>query len=644
MLKATLPEKIYSKWLILLIDQVIILCTLCLAIWLTNGNNYTFFFIQKNHFAIWLYSIISTGVFVFLKINTGIIRYSNTKDMLRIFIAIFSASLLFVCLYNSVFQLFVLHISSFEPALILNFFISSSLLVLLRIMVRALYNSINQLGDSKESVLIYGSSNHSLLIKKAIDENESANLNIIGFIDDDRARVGKHLEQKMVFPFSNLSTLKNKYQITKILISESALGTSNSIKFIDLFRKEDIMMVKVPAAEKWLYGKLDTDQLKNLNIEDLLQREPIKLDKQNILRELAGKRILITGAAGSIGAEIVRQVINYKPNMLILCDQAETPLHDLKLCLEDNLQADFVKIFMANIQNPSRVRTLFERYKPEIVFHAAAYKHVPMMEENPSEAVLTNVFGTKNLADLCLEFEVEKFVMISTDKAVKPTNVMGASKRLAEIYIQSLNNIEHNDTVHKNKTRFITTRFGNVLGSNGSVLPRFKSQIERRTAVTVTHPDITRYFMTIPEAVELVLEAGAMGVGGEIFLFDMGKPIKIVDLAINMIKLAGLKPYIDIDIVFTGLRPGEKIYEELLLLEEKVKATHHPKIKISQTVSYNYLKVGQIIQDLVAINQSGDDFNMVRKMKEILPDYISNNSCYEELDCIHPTELASALV
>lgn len=641
MLKATLPERIHSKWLILLIDQTIILSTLCLAILLTNGNNYTVFFIQQNHFAIWLYSIISTGIFVFLKINTGIIRYSNTKDMLRIFIAVFSASLLFICLYN---VLFVFRFTGFGKALILNFFISSSLLVLLRIMVRALYNSTKKLADPKESVLIYGSNHHALLIKKAIDQNESTNLNIIGFIDDDRARTGKHLEQKMVFAFCNLSALKNKYQITKILISENALGTSNSIKFIDLFRNEEIMMVKVPAAEKWLYGKLDTDQLKNLNIDDLLQREPIKLDKQNIKRELCGKRILITGAAGSIGAEIVRQVINYKPNMLILCDQAETPLHDLKLCLEDNLQADHVKIFMANIQNPSRVRTLFERYKPEIVFHAAAYKHVPMMEENPSEAVQTNVFGTKNLADLCVEFEVEKFVMISTDKAVKPTNVMGASKRLAEIYIQSLNNIAHNGTVQKTKTRFITTRFGNVLGSNGSVLPRFKSQIERRTAVTVTHPDITRYFMTIPEAVELVLEAGAMGVGGEIFLFDMGKPIKIVDLAINMIKLAGLKPYIDIDIVFTGLRPGEKIYEELLLLEEKVKATHHPKIKISQTVTYNYLYVVQFIQDLVAINQAGDDFNIVRKMKEILPEYISNNSCYQELDCIHPVELVTALV
>ncbi|WP_214225516.1 nucleoside-diphosphate sugar epimerase/dehydratase [Pedobacter sp. B4-66] len=634
MIKLILPERIHSKWLILFIDQVIIICTLCLAIFLTNGNDYAVFFNGQNHLFIWVYSFISVGVFVFLKVNTGIIRYSNTEDMLRIFLAVFSVSLLFMSVYAVFFQLFPLHFAGFEKALILNFFISSSLLVLLRITVRALYNSIKNLGEiKKENILIYGTTHHSLLIKKAIDQDNTSNLNIVGFIDDDIDRVDKHIEQKNVFAFRALSLLKNKYQIARILISENALSTSNKIKFIDLCGNAEIPMVKVPSADKWLYGKFATDQLKDLKIDDLLEREPIRLDKQNILRELSGKRILITGAAGSIGSEIVRQAINYHPQMLILCDQAETPLHDLKLCLEDNLQADNVKVFMANIQNPSRIRTLFELYKPEIVFHAAAYKHVPMMEENPSEAVLTNVLGTKNLADLCVEFEVEKFVMISTDKAVKPTNVMGASKRLAEIYIQSLNSLENrvNGTV---KTRFITTRFGNVLGSNGSVIPRFKSQIERRTAITVTHPDITRYFMTIPEAVELVLEAGAMGKGGEIFLFDMGKPIKIIDLALNMIKLAGLKPYVDIDIVFTGLRPGEKIYEELLLLEEKAIATHHPKIKISQNIAYNYLYVSQIIKDLIDISQKGDDFNMVRKMKEILPDFISNNSRYQELDLL----------
>ncbi|RZJ85697.1 MAG: polysaccharide biosynthesis protein, partial [Chryseobacterium sp.] len=439
MRKIILPEKIYSKWLILFIDQAIVVFTLFLAILLTNGNNYAIFFNLQNYYLIWLYVLMSIVIFILLKVNTGIIRHSDSEDMLRIFIAVFSVSLLFISIYGLIFRFFGINLAGLEKALVLNFFISSSLLVLLRITVRAIYKSMKIMGSLKENVLIYGSGNHSLLIKKAIDQDQSTNLNIIGFIDDDKDRVNKHLEQKQVFAFHTLNTLKTKHKIAKILISESTLATSNKIKFIEICGSAEILMVKIPAAEKWLFGKIDTDNLINLKIDDLLQREPIKLDKQNILRELSGKRILITGAAGSIGAEIVRQVLAYQPEQLILCDQAETALHDLKLYLEDNSQANHVKIFMANIQNSSRLRTLFERYKPEIVFHAAAYKHVPMMEENPSEAVLTNVFGTKNLADLCVEFEVEKFVMISTDKAVRPTNVMGASKRLAEIYIQSLN-------------------------------------------------------------------------------------------------------------------------------------------------------------------------------------------------------------
>ncbi|MET0571646.1 MAG: SDR family NAD(P)-dependent oxidoreductase [Pedobacter agri] len=379
--------------------------------------------------------------------------------------------------------------------------------------------------------------------------------------------------------------------------------------------------------------------MRDLKIEDLLEREPIKLNKQNILADLQGKRILVTGAAGSIGSEIVRQALQYQPEMLILCDQAETPLHELQLELEDSFQAGKIKLFMADVQNQSRLRTLFEVYKPQIVFHAAAYKHVPMMEGNPAEAISTNVLGTKNIADMSIEFDVEKFVMISTDKAVRPTNIMGASKRIAEIYIQSLNNSFDNDLIehYKNReqnTRFVTTRFGNVLGSNGSVIPRFKNQIERKGPVTVTHPEITRYFMTIPEAVQLVMEAGAMGKGGEIFLFDMGKPIKIVDLAENMIRLAGLTPNVDIKIEFTGLRPGEKLHEELLLQEEQLIETHHPKIKISKKVCYSYLYVNKAINDLIELNNDGDDFAIVKKMKEIVPDYISNNSRYGDLDLL----------
>lgn len=631
--KLILRDKIHSKWLILFIDQVIIVCTLFLAIVLTYGNKYAESFNAENYLLVSLYGMIAIGVFIFLKVNTGIIRYSNTEDMLRIFLAVFSVSLIFTCVNQVISPWFPRHLAGLGKILLLNFFISSSLLVLLRITVRVLYNSIKNFDKvKKENVLIYGSDHNAILIKRAIDPNESSELNVIGFIDDDIHKTDKYIEQKRVFPFCSLAKLKDKYQVQKILVAENALNTSNKMKIIEVCCNAEMHLIKVPSSDKWLYGKFDSNQLKDLKIDDLLEREPIELDKKNILKELKGKRILITGAAGSIGSEIVRQALNYDPKLLVLCDQAETPLHDLRLDLEDSHQSDRIKIFMANIQNSDRLRTMFECYRPEIVFHAAAYKHVPMMEENPSEAILTNVMGTKNLADICMEFGVEKFVMISTDKAVRPTNVMGASKRLAEIYIQSLSNAE--SVVGNHQTRFITTRFGNVLGSNGSVIPRFKSQIDKRIPITVTHPNITRYFMTIPEAVDLVMEAGSMGKGGEIFLFDMGKPIKIIDLALNMIKLAGLKPYVDIDIVFTGLRPGEKIFEELLLLEEKTMLTHHPKIKISQNVTFNYLYVNQLIKDLIAINQKGDDYSMVKKMKEILPEFISNNSCYEELDLL----------
>ncbi|SDD20217.1 polysaccharide biosynthesis protein [Pedobacter soli] len=633
------PDKAHSRWLILLIDQMIVVWTLFIAILLTHTLSYQDIFNASNAMYVGLYCAIAAGVFITLRIHTGIIRYSNTEDILRVFLAVFVTSLLFIGVNKILSQRFQLLWSEMDKALILNFFISSSLLILMRTLVKGVFYFFKELkSETKENILIYGSEKKAILIKNAIEQNEDSNLNIIGFVDDNRDRVDKYLEQKKVYHSCSVEFLKEKHGIKKILFAEDALNTLNKKKIIDTCVNQGIKVIMVPPSDKWLYGKLDSHQLRDLKIEDLLEREPIKLNKKNILKDLSGKCILVTGAAGSIGSEIVRQALHYNPKMVILCDQAETPLHDLKLELEDNFQAANVKIFMANVQNINRIRTLFELYKPEIVFHAAAYKHVPMMEDNPAEAVLTNVLGTKNMADVSMEFGVEKFVMISTDKAVKPTNVMGASKRLAEIYIQSLNSPETlpngEITTHASRTRFVTTRFGNVLGSNGSVIPRFKSQIERRGPITVTDPEITRYFMTIPEAVQLVMEAGAMGKGGEIFLFDMGKPIKIVDLAINMIKLAGLTPYNDIDIVFTGLRPGEKLYEELLLMEEEIMATHHPKIKISQKVAYNYLYVNQIIKDLIVLNNDGNDLNMVKKMKEIIPDYISNNSRYEELDLL----------
>lgn len=632
MKKLLFSDKVHSRWLILLIDQLIVIWTLFISLLLTKKIEYAELFYTNDLLYIGLYSAVSISVFISMRIHTGIIRYSNTEDIFRVFMAVLITSIGFMLISNLlVAPYFKLPWKWFDQVLLLNFFISSSLLIILRIAVKHIFGYLKDLqpGNVKDNILIYGTDNTSILVKKALDTCQETPINVFGFIDDDQDKVNKHIEQKNVYPLFCIETLMKKHAINKVLLVGNDLNVNGKKKAIEKCIELGIKVVTVPSSDKWLYGKFDSDQLKDLNIADLLGREPIKLDKKNILNEIKGKRILITGAAGSIGSEIVRQALDYCPKMVILCDQAETPLHDLKLELEDNLQSDRIKMFIANIQNSDRIRTLFELYRPEIVFHAAAYKHVPMMEDNPSEAILTNVLGTKNLADICLEFMVEKFVMISTDKAVKPTNVMGASKRLAEIYIQSLNGTNN---YTNNRTRFVTTRFGNVLGSSGSVIPRFKSQIDRRVPITVTHPDITRYFMTIPEAVELVLEAGAMGKGGEIFLFDMGKPIKIIDLALNMIRLAGLKPYVDIDIVFTGLRPGEKIYEELLLVEEKIILTHHPKIKISQNIPYNYFHINEAIEDLFALNKTGNDYHVVKKMKEIIPDFISNNSKYEELD------------
>ena len=386
-----------------------------------------------------------------------------------------------------------------------------------------------------------------------------------------------------------------------------------------------------------------------LRIEDLLQREPIVINNNKISEEVFGRRVLITGAAGSIGSEIVRQVLSFEPEMVILCDQAESFLHDIQLEMQDKFVGAAIHIFIGNIRDYARMQIPFKEYHPHIVFHAAAYKHVPMMENHPSEAVLTNILGTKNIADLAMTFQVEKFVMISTDKAVNPTNVMGSSKRIAEMYVQSLStppeffSSHHLIDTEKVKTKFITTRFGNVLGSNGSVIPRFKEQIQKGGPVTVTHPEITRYFMTIPEAVQLVLEAAAMGTGGEIYVFDMGKPVKIADLARKMIRLAGFTPDEDIKISYTGLRPGEKLYEELLNKAELTLPTHHEKIKVARVMT-SHRRVRPEIEALIKMSNYAETDDLVKKMKALVPEYKSKNSRFEKLDAEQETGITETTI
>jgi len=404
---------------------------------------------------------------------------------------------------------------------------------------------------------------------------------------------------------------------------------------IETCLEHNVKVLTIPPVNKWINGELNIKQIKNVKIEDLLGRDAIELDNALVNQELRNKVILVTGAAGSIGSEISRQLMTLQPDLLIMVDQAETPLYELEYEFKNDLKYDNIKhavFVVGDIRNENTMREIFKKYKPNKVFHAAAYKHVPLMEANPAEALKNNVLGTRNLADLSVEFGVNKFVMVSTDKAVNPTNVMGASKRIAEIYVQSLNKHLKNKS-HQNHTRFITTRFGNVLGSNGSVIPLFKKQIENGGPITITHKDITRYFMTIPEACQLVLEAGAMGKGGEIFIFDMGEPVRIVDLAKKMVKLSGLELEKDIHITYSGLRPGEKIFEELLNDSENTMATHHPKIMIAKVREYAYEEVNDKINDLIiTAHTNNHDEDVVRHMKQLVPEFLSNNSVFSVLD------------
>ncbi|MFV0238227.1 MAG: polysaccharide biosynthesis protein [Flavobacteriales bacterium] len=475
-------------------------------------------------------------------------------------------------------------------------------------------------------VIIYGAGSSGMITLNALKSDFNIVYDIVGFIDDDPNKVGKKIEEYTIFNRKKGFEKIVRENVGQIIISIQNLDTIKKREIIKECLKFDIEIKDVPPVENWINEELTTNQIKKVNVEDLLGREPIKLDSQNIFDEIKGKTILVSGAAGSIGAEIVRQLIHFKPNKIIGVDQAESFLYDLQIEIKTNFPELFslIEFVIANIKEKDRIEEIFDQYKPDIVYHAAAYKHVPLMEQFPFEAFNINVLGTKNLADLAIFHNVSKFVMVSTDKAVNPTNVMGATKRIAEIYTQSLQEIQ-------NDTHFITTRFGNVLGSNGSVIPLFKKQIEKGGPITLTHKDITRYFMTIPEACNLVLEASAMGNGGEIFVFDMGDSIKIYDLAINMIKLSGLEPFIDVDIQEVGLRPGEKLYEELLNLKENTLVTHHKKILIAETRKEDNAIIKNLISKMQLLNRN-QEFELIKLVKKIVPEFKSNNSRFESLD------------
>ncbi|WP_426668489.1 polysaccharide biosynthesis protein [Mucilaginibacter sp. McL0603] len=634
MKKYLLFTRVVPRWFIMLVDLFIVGWSFSTSYFIVE--RFEFINILRGYFFIFtgLYGVIAALVMYGMRIHIGLIRYSNTRDVLRIFSSAFLSSLLYLLVIN-VWVAHIVHVNlvTINLVLLINFSVSSTLLILLRTTVKsAFFYLTNNTTAKKTVVLIYGSDNNAVLVKQALEASANTNFAVVGFVDDGSKKIDKEIQQIRVYHIDKLAKLKEKYNVDKLIIMNQHLDEHAKKCALEQCLSLGIQVLTVPPSDQWIYGKLNLQQIKDLKIEDLLQRKPIKIDNTKISEDLQGKRVLVTGAAGSIGSEIVQQVLGYRPAIVILCDQAESPLHEMKLEVEEKFPEVPTKIFIADIRNYQRMHKLFSDFRPEVVFHAAAYKHVPMMEENPSEAVLANVLGTKHVADLAVIFGTRKFVMVSTDKAVNPSNIMGTTKRIAEIYIQSLKNSPMNNRPGIPPTRFITTRFGNVLGSNGSVIPRFRAQIQKGGPITVTHPEITRYFMTIPEAVQLVLEAGTMGTGGEIFIFDMGQPVKITDLALKMIKLAGLQPEKDIKIIYTGLRPGEKLYEELLNEGERTMPTHHPKIKIAQVITYVYEAVSADIEELLALNNKQDDEVLVNKMKEIVPEFISKNSQFEYLD------------
>lgn len=622
-------NRFVSRWLVFLIDTFIITIAFSFAYILRFNFNLGIISWKEFQIHLVLVTLIYMICSFIFKSFSGVIRHTSLNDAVKIFKST-GAAIVFLLPISIYFRITEQTNSLFfipTSIIITHFFISVFTLLSTRVLFKLTYFRILERSVRKTRVLIYGAGQCGIIAKNTLLTDGKLNYKILGFIDDNSSKIGKEIEGlEILSPEKALGDFLTKKEISIVIIAIQNISPQRKRRIIDACLEHNVTVKIVPAVEKWIDGEFSSNQIKNVRIDDLLGREPISLDKENIAHEVEGKVILVTGAAGSIGSEICRQIMHYKPKQLILLDQAESALYSIEFELKQKHSDDFFDIFIADIRNKERIRILFEKYKPEMVFHAAAYKHVPMMENHPVEGVAVNVFGTKNIADLSMEYNVDKFVMVSTDKAVNPTNVMGATKRVAEIYIQSLNFLS------TTKTKFITTRFGNVLGSNGSVIPLFRKQIENGGPLLVTHEEITRYFMTIPEACQLVLEAGIMGEGGEIFVFDMGDSVRIYDLAKKMIQLSGLEVGTDIEIKFTGLRPGEKLYEELLNVKENTMETHHPKIMKGQVRSYDFEEVKTSLNDLQEKLIIQNDLEVVGGLKNIVPEYLSNNSIFEQLD------------
>ena len=595
---------------------------------------FNFNYIEIDPYEVRIHALTITSIYLISFLITssysGILRHTGISDVIRILKSgVISLSILIVTNlaigFNGDGSIFYVSYS----IIILHFLLSIFWLVGTRVFIKLAYLELTkQYATESIPVIIYGAGSAGLLTKNALVKDRSARYNIVAFIDDNPSKISKRIEGVPVL--NQYRALRgsyiNRHEIKQLIIAIDGITPVKKKKIIEAGLDLNLDVKVIPPIGNWINGQLSTKQLRRVKIEELLERDTIKLDNKNIEREISNKIVMVTGAAGSIGAEISRQVLNYSPKRLIIIDQAETPTFDLQFEIHNSKEfsqyQNKIEFIVASVKDKFRMDKIISLYRPDIIYHAAAYKHVPLMEDNPYEALMVNIFGTKTMADLAKKYEVEKFVMVSTDKAVNPTNIMGASKRIAEIYIQSLSN---------GKTKFITTRFGNVLGSNGSVVPIFRKQIDQGGPVTITHKEITRYFMTIREACNLVLEAGAMGNGSDIFVFDMGQPVKIYDMAKKMIKLLGYSEG-QIEINEIGLRPGEKLYEELLNNSENTLPTHHPKILRAEVNALTNNQINNYLVDLSSLIVESNEYSLVSKMKEIVPEFVSNNSVYEKLD------------
>lgn len=618
------------RWVILIIDICFIAISIYISCYiiekLSFGNQKVF------HSEIPVFLIIlgiSVVFMVVFRTYAGIIRHSTFIDLFKLFLATFSTTI-FVAVISSSY--YIIHgerlIYMSIPFLVIFFTASFMMMFLFRLFVKEFFHFAREVRRStlRKRILMLGIDEQSVAMARAIIDNPSLPYHIVGFLTQRHDSTRASLLGKPIFTKAKIEqNNKQDLRIEGVLLLQEFLTKEEMNFWVTLFLEKDLQVFKAPSLQK-LKSNDEELSIKTLQIEDLLNRKPIKIENEDVRKRHFGKTILITGGAGSIGSEIVRQVALFEPDLIVVLDQAETPLYDIEMEMRNSFPMISFKFILADISNKHRIEPLFQKYQFSMVYHAAAYKHVPLIEENPHEAILVNVLGTKNLSTLASKYGVNRFVMVSTDKAVKPTNVMGASKRTAELFVQALQKTE------LNSTKFITTRFGNVLGSNGSVIPYFKKQIENGGPVTITHPDITRYFMTIPEACDLVLQAGAMGKGGEIFVFDMGQPIKIVDLAHRMIKLSGFEPNVDIKIIYTGLRPGEKLYEELLSDDATTMPTHHEKILISKDPIMPFEDIESYCNKITKAAIRREKIEVVQILKQIVPEFKSNNSIYEILD------------